>query len=91
MEQGPYPHTVRIVDAFVSPDAPESPAPKDLTYVQLVLKADTPYWTRAWQLVPEGADLSRARLCEGGRAEDPDNCVPLGTVRRDGGQGPTAG
>lgn len=160
VEQGPYPHTVRIVDAFVSPDAPESPAPKDLTYVQLVLKvagtpgrplkaphpnaywvvrydgcktaqeadsqvgcggmddgtayfteedmhspefgpgvprqfgdlaADTPYWTRAWQLVPEGADLSRARLCEGGRAEDPDNCVPLGTVRRDGGQGPTAG
>ncbi|WP_411070367.1 hypothetical protein [Streptomyces sp. cmx-4-25] len=159
VEQGPHPHTVRIVDAFVGPDAPGAPAPKDLTYIQLVLKvtgtpgrplkaphpnaywvvrydgckaareadsqvgcggmdngtdylteedmhspefgpgvskqfgdlaADTPYWTRAWQLVPEGADLSRARLCEGGGAEDPDNCVPLGAVRRDGGPGPAA-
>lgn len=55
------------------------------------LKADTPYWIRAWQLVPENADLSRAQLCEGVRNGVPDNCIPLGTVRRDSAQSTTGG
>ncbi|MFB4286318.1 hypothetical protein ACBI99_01675 [Nonomuraea sp. ATR24] len=160
VKKGPYPHSVQIVDAQLSPDAPQSPAPLGLTYIQLVLKvtsapgrplkaphpqaywvvhydgckaaqdansqvgcggmdngtnyfteeemhspeygtgvskqfgdlaADTPYWTRAWQLVPEKADLSRAQLCEGVRTGTPDNCIPLGTVRHDSGQRPAAG
>ncbi|MGW7026840.1 hypothetical protein ACWGFX_06550 [Streptomyces xanthophaeus] len=143
---------MQIVDALLSPDAPQSPAPQGLTHIQLLLKvtsapgrpmkaphpkaywvvqydgceaaqktgsriwcggmddggqyftaeqmrdqdysagvynqfgdlkADTPYWIRAWQLVPEKADLSRAQLCEGVRNGVPGNCVPLGTVRRD--------
>ncbi|MFJ3860818.1 hypothetical protein ACIPRL_31905 [Streptomyces sp. NPDC090085] len=45
------------------------------------LEADTPYWIRAWQLVPEGADLSRARLCEARPAAGTENCVPVGEVR----------
>ncbi|MFF7300192.1 hypothetical protein [Streptomyces sp. NPDC008265] len=61
-----YRHSVRIVDAVTSPNTPE---------------ADTPYWIRAWQLVPEGADLSRARLCEARPAAGTENCVPVGEVR----------
>ncbi|MGW6977867.1 hypothetical protein ACWGE1_00210 [Streptomyces sp. NPDC054932] len=145
-----YRHSVRIVDAVVSPNTAEDPAPSGLTYVQLVLKltgeqgrdlkspnpvghwgvvfdgcraaaeknsriscshfdgasryftredmlsdefgpgvdswfgtlrADTPYWIRTWQLIPEGADLSQARLCELRPAEGIDNCVPVGEVR----------
>ncbi|MFD4246957.1 hypothetical protein ACFWP3_36025 [Streptomyces sp. NPDC058525] len=160
VKAGPYPHSVQIVDALLSPDAPQSPAPQGLTHVQLLLKvtstpgrpmkaphpkaywvvlyngceaaqktqhriscagmdggteyftaeqmrsddytngeyngfgdlqADTPYWIRAWQLVPENVDLSRAQLCEGVRQGAPDNCIPLGTVRQDGAQNPTAG
>ncbi|MFF0552771.1 hypothetical protein ACFYUL_27870 [Streptomyces sp. NPDC004311] len=45
------------------------------------LEADTPYWIRAWQLVPEGVDLSRARLCEARPAAGTENCVPVGEVR----------
>lgn len=54
------------------------------------LKADTPYWIIAWQLVPEKADLSQAQLCEGVLGA-PDNCIPLGTIGRDGATSPTAG
>ncbi|MFF5801794.1 hypothetical protein [Streptomyces sp. NPDC012746] len=45
------------------------------------LEADTPYWIRAWQLVPEGADLSKARFCEWrmGSATN-DNCIPVGEI-----------
>ncbi|MEU7039283.1 hypothetical protein ABZ958_37365 [Streptomyces sp. NPDC046237] len=157
MKAGPYPHSVQIVDALLSPDAPQSPAPQGLTHIQLLLKvtsvpgrpmkaphpkaywvvqydgceaaqktgsriwcggmddggqyftaeqmrdrdysagvynqfgdlkADTPYWIRAWQLVPEKADLSRAQLCEGVRNGVPGNCIPLGTVRRDSAESP---
>lgn len=147
-----YPHSVQIADAWLSPDAPQSPAPQGLTHIQFLLKvtstpgrpmkaphpkaywivrydgckaaqnadsqiscsgmdggsgyftaeqlrardystgihmsfgdleADTPYWIRAWQLVPEKADLARARLCEGVRKGAPSNCIPLGKVRKD--------
>lgn len=160
VKAGPYPHSVQIVDALLSPDAPQSPAPQGLTHIQLLLKvtgapgrpmkaphpranwvvqydgcktaqetetkiscgsmddggryftaeqmraqdysagvynqfgdlkADTAYWIRSWQLVPEKADLSRAQLCEGVRNGVPGNCIPLGTVRRDGAASPTAG
>lgn len=144
VKTGPYPHSVQIVDALLSPDAPQAPAPQGLTYVQLLLKvtgtpgrpmkaphpqaywvvqydgckeagktetkiscvsmddggqyftaeqmrardfsagvdnqfgdlkADTPYWTRAWQLVPEKTDLSRAQLCEGATASHSARCA----------------
>lgn len=160
VKAGPYPHSVQIVDALLSPDAPQSPAPQGLTHIQLLLKvtgapgrpmkaphpqaywvvqydgckaaqktetriscgsmddggqyftaeqmraqdysagvysqfgdlkADTAYWIRAWQLVPEKADLSQGQLCEGVRNGVPDNCIPLGAVRRDGADSPAAG
>ncbi|MCX4692570.1 hypothetical protein [Streptomyces sp. NBC_01408] len=145
-----YHHTVRVVDAVVSPNAPGNPAPSGRTYIQLVLKvaalepgrairvpspklwgvefegcraaqdkdtriscglldegsnyytaadmnsdefgpgvgmfgtleADTVYYARAWQLVPEAADLSKATLCQTTIRKVPDNCIPLGEVRK---------
>ncbi|MEU9865856.1 hypothetical protein AB0D99_33835 [Streptomyces sp. NPDC047971] len=160
VKNGPYPHSVQIADAFLSPDAPQAPAPQGLTHVQLLLKvtglpgrplkaphpkpywvvqydgceaaqkansqvgcggmdsgsnyftteemraqdfsagvymgfgdleADTPYWIRAWQLVPEKAEMTRAQLCEVLPSEAQSNCIPLGTVRPDDSETPTAG
>ncbi|TDB73962.1 hypothetical protein [Micromonospora sp. KC721] len=42
-----------------------------------VLEANTVYYTWAWQLVSENADLTGATLCEV-RA---DNCIPVGAIR----------
>ncbi|GLW29332.1 hypothetical protein [Actinoplanes regularis] len=45
-----------------------------------VLAANTVYYTRAWQLVSEKADLKGASLCEvavAGRK----NCIPIGAIR----------
>ncbi|MFJ3727060.1 hypothetical protein ACIPYQ_31485 [Streptomyces sp. NPDC090045] len=146
-----YRHSVRIVDAVVSPNTSEEPAPSGLTYIQLVLRvtgepgrqlkapnpkhwvvefdgcraareknsqvscglmdggspyyaradmesdefgpgvdsmfgtleADTAYWLRAWQLIPENADLTQATFCEVGPPSSRvnDNCIPVGEVR----------
>jgi hypothetical protein len=46
------------------------------------LEADTLYWIRAWQLVPEEADLSRTQLCEGVRTGRPGRLRTAGAVRR---------
>ncbi|MGW7136156.1 hypothetical protein [Streptomyces xanthophaeus] len=38
VKTGSYPHSVRIADADLSPDAPGSPAPQGLTHIKLLLK-----------------------------------------------------
>ncbi|RSM54634.1 hypothetical protein DMB66_37465 [Actinoplanes sp. ATCC 53533] len=45
-----------------------------------VLAANTVYYTWAWQLISEKADLTGAALCETG--ED-DSCIPIGAIRAD--------
>lgn len=45
-----------------------------------VLEANTVYYTWAWQLVSEKADLDGASLCETGSGGK-DNCIPIGTIR----------
>lgn len=44
------------------------------------LEANTVYYTWAWQLISEKADLTGAALCE---TRDDGNCVPIGSVRAD--------
>ncbi|MCC5032079.1 hypothetical protein DMH02_002070 [Streptomyces sp. WAC 00631] len=47
-----------------------------------MLRADTSYYTRFWQIVPEDADLGDSRLCVS--HTQPRICVPLGEVEQSG-------
>ncbi|GGN65502.1 hypothetical protein GCM10010112_26890 [Actinoplanes lobatus] len=47
-----------------------------------VLEANTVYYTWAWQLVSEKADLEGASLCDVSIAGK-ENCIPVGTIRAD--------
>ena len=43
-----------------------------------LLEANTVYYTWAWQIVSEKADLTGATLCE---VHEKDDCIPIGAIR----------
>ena len=45
-----------------------------------ILEANTVYYTWAWQLVSEKADLEGASLCDAG-VSGRENCIPIGAIR----------